>query len=130
MADLSKCLRNPQTIFFTHLHPPDFVSTSQAQNLETGPPTLHDAIVPILPTMSSGSSTPASQSTFSMEDLSINSSLEDLQTDEQRRVLDTVAKVRKCGLEGILSLPQLVVCGDQSAGKSSVCQTPPDILPG
>jgi len=43
-----------------------------------------------------------------------NSSLENLQTDDQRRVLDTVAQVRKCGLEGILSLPQLVVCGDQS----------------
>lgn len=42
-------------------------------------------------------------------EMKLTSSLEDLQTDEQRRVLDTVAQVRKCGLDSILSLPQLVV---------------------
>jgi hypothetical protein len=68
-------------------------------------------------------STPAEpQSPLLDKDLNISSSLEDLQTDEQRRVLDIVAHVRKCGLESILSLPQLVVCGDQSAGKSSVLE--------
>jgi hypothetical protein len=38
--------------------------------------------------------------------------LENLQSDEQRHVLDVVAKVQKCGLKGVLSFPQLVVCGD------------------
>lgn len=54
--------------------------------------------------------------------LSMNPSLEDLQSDDQRRVLDTVSKVRKCGLDTVLSLPQIVVCGDQSSGKSSVLE--------
>ena len=36
-------------------------------------------------------------------------SLEGLQSDEQRRVLNIVDQLRKSGLESILSLPQLVV---------------------
>ena len=32
-------------------------------------------------------------------------SLELLQTDKQRYVLDTVANIRKYGLDGVLSLP-------------------------
>lgn len=52
----------------------------------------------------------------------VTDSLESLQTEEQRRILDIVSQLRKCGLESVLSLPQLVVCGDQSAGKSSVLE--------
>lgn len=54
--------------------------------------------------------------------MKIHSTLQDLQTEEQGRVLDTVSQIRKCGLDSILSLPQIVVCGDQSAGKSSVLE--------
>ncbi|KAL9126644.1 MAG: hypothetical protein Q9217_004334 [Psora testacea] len=56
------------------------------------------------------------------EDLDTTTSLESLQTKEQREVLDIVAQLQKCGLESVLSLPQLVVCGEQSAGKSSVLE--------
>lgn len=65
---------------------------------------------------------PTGSTASSRNALSMNPSLEDLQSDEQRRVLDTVSKVRKCGLDSVLSLPQIVVCGDQSSGKSSVLE--------
>ncbi|KAI0616786.1 GTP-binding protein [Pyrenophora tritici-repentis] len=49
-------------------------------------------------------------------------SLEALQSNEQRKVLDIVDHLRRQGLNGIVKLPQLVVCGDQSSGKSSVLE--------
>jgi len=48
------------------------------------------------------------------------SSLDALQSDDQRKVMDVVDKLRRTGLSSVLQLPQLVVCGDQSSGKSSV----------
>jgi len=56
------------------------------------------------------------------------SSLDALQSDEQRQVLNIIDSLRQCGLEGIVSLPQLVVCGDQSSRKSSVLKAITEIL--
>lgn len=50
------------------------------------------------------------------------SSLDSLQSKDSRQVMDIVDRLRRSGLNGILQLPQLVVCGDQSSGKSSVLE--------
>ncbi|KAK5114976.1 hypothetical protein LTR85_010014 [Meristemomyces frigidus] len=49
-------------------------------------------------------------------------SLDQLESKDYRQVLDVVDRLRLCGLGSILQLPQLVVCGSQSAGKSSVLE--------
>jgi hypothetical protein len=54
-------------------------------------------------------------------------SLEALQSDEQRKVLDVVDHLRRQGLSGIVELLQIVVCGDQSSDKSSVLEATTEI---
>jgi GTP1/Obg family GTP-binding protein len=49
-------------------------------------------------------------------------SLKKLQSKDERKLLDVVDKLRRTGLNGTIELPQLVVCGDQSSGKSSVLE--------
>ena len=51
-----------------------------------------------------------------------SSSLDALQSKDSRKVMDIVDKLRRGGLSSELQLPQLVVSGDQSSGKSSVLE--------
>ena len=48
--------------------------------------------------------------------------LEHLQTREQIKLLDVIIALRAEGLSEYTALPQLIVCGDQSSGKSSVLE--------
>jgi hypothetical protein len=45
-----------------------------------------------------------------------NPGLDTLQSAKQRHLLDTIDRLRNCGLHSELSLPQLVVYEDQSSG--------------
>jgi hypothetical protein len=49
------------------------------------------------------------------------SQVEDLQCQEQKRLLDVIDSLRDLGIEDLQTkIPQLIVCGGQSTGKSSV----------
>ncbi|KAF2206158.1 hypothetical protein CERZMDRAFT_103746 [Cercospora zeae-maydis SCOH1-5] len=46
----------------------------------------------------------------------------ELQSEDHRNLLDIVDRLRLTGITRYIDLPQIVVCGDQSAGKSSVLE--------
>ncbi|KAF4625074.1 hypothetical protein G7Y89_g13095 [Cudoniella acicularis] len=45
-----------------------------------------------------------------------------LQSRDQSELLDTIDELTRRGLRNYVSLPQIIVCGDQSSGKSSVLE--------
>ncbi|KAG9672263.1 hypothetical protein KCU99_g2594, partial [Aureobasidium melanogenum] len=48
--------------------------------------------------------------------------MEKLQNEDMRTVLDAVDDLRAVGVNNIIPLPQIVACGDQSTGKSSLLE--------
>jgi hypothetical protein len=87
--------------------------------------TTHNPFRPDPRTISSykSGSTAAMPSSVTAENGTLTTdSLKKLQSDGERKVMDIVDKLRRSGLSSVLELPQLVVCGDQSSGKSSVLE--------
>lgn len=97
-----------------------FLLTSFTLSDHTPPHKLRRSI-PTMTSSDSGFETPRPGTPVDPDGVTTES-LEMLQSDEQRKILDIVDKLRRQGLSGIVELPQLVVCGDQSSGKSSVLE--------
>lgn len=53
---------------------------------------------------------------------SFNAAVQDLRSGEQVELLNAIDKLRRENISADISVPQIVVCGDQSSGKSSVLE--------
>ncbi|KAA8894918.1 P-loop containing nucleoside triphosphate hydrolase protein [Sphaerosporella brunnea] len=62
------------------------------------------------------------QSAKTTENVANTTGLDSLQSKELLELLDEIDKLRAFGVNEFVALPQLVVCGDQSSGKSSVLE--------
>lgn len=59
---------------------------------------------------------------YAQEPARTTAGLRSLQSAEEKSLFDMVDKLRELDVNHELSLPQLVVCGSQSSGKSSVLE--------